>query len=39
MSEMEFAQAAAQATWLERWRLRQQAELLGAMFGAKKKKK
>jgi hypothetical protein len=34
---MQYAEAAAQAIWLENWRLRQQAEMIGAMFGAKKK--
>jgi hypothetical protein len=33
----EFAEAYAQAVWLEQFRLRNMAELLSAMFGAKKK--
>lgn len=38
MNETEYAEAAAQAIWLEGWRLKQQAELLATLFGAKKKK-
>ncbi len=38
MSPMEFAEAYCQAVWLESFRLRNQAELLSAMFGGKKKR-
>jgi hypothetical protein len=38
LTPMEFAEAYSQAIWLEQWRLQQQAELLAAMFGAKKNK-
>ena len=32
-----FAEAYCQAEWLERFRLRNQAEMIAAMFGGKKK--
>lgn len=37
MTPREFAEAYAQSVWLEQFRLRNMAELLSAMFGAKKK--
>jgi hypothetical protein len=39
LTDDEFAVAYNQAIWLEGWRLRNQAELLASMFGAKKKGK
>lgn len=38
MSEKEYAEAYSQAVWLEQFRLRNQAEMLAAMFGGKKEK-
>ena len=38
LNEVEYAEAYAEAIWLEQFRLKNQAELLAAMFGAKKKK-
>jgi hypothetical protein len=37
MDAMEYAEAYSEAMWLENFRLRNQAELLAAMFGGKKK--
>ena len=37
LTPMEFAEAYAQALWLESFRLQNQAELLAMMFGGKKK--
>ena len=39
LNEMEFAEAYAQAVWLESFRLKNTAELLVAVLGGKKKKK
>ena len=33
----EWAELYAQALWLERWRLRNQAEMIAALFGEKKR--
>ncbi|MDD4141590.1 MAG: hypothetical protein PHR20_02190 [Bacteroidales bacterium] len=38
LSPLEYAEAYNEAIWLEGFRLRNQAELLAAMFGGKKKK-
>ena len=38
MSEKEYAEASCQTVWLEQFRLRNQAEMLAAMFGGKKGK-
>lgn len=38
LSVMEYAEAYNEALWLESFRLQNQAELLSAMFGGKKKK-
>lgn len=38
LSVMEYAEAYNEALWLENFRLQNQAELLAAMFGGKKKK-
>ena len=38
MSEKEYAEAYCQAIWLEQFRLRNQAEMLAAIFGGKKGK-
>ena len=38
IDNLHFAQAYCQAVWLEQFRLRNQAELLAAMFGGKKGK-
>lgn len=37
MDSQQFAEAYCQAIWLEEFRLRNQAEMLVAMFGGKKK--
>ena len=37
MDTESFAEAYCQAEWLERFRLRNQAEMIAAMFGGKKK--
>lgn len=37
MSETQFAEAYCKAVWIESFRLRNQAEMLVAMFGGKKK--
>ncbi len=37
MDAMDFAKAYNEALWLESFRLKNQAELLAAMFGGKKK--
>ena len=37
MDTESFAEACCQAIWLERFRLRNQAEMIAAMFGGKKK--
>ena len=38
MDEQQFAEAYCQALWLEQFRLRNQAEMLAAIFGGKKGK-
>lgn len=38
LTTIEFVEAYSQALWLESFRLRNQAEMLVAMFGGKKKK-
>lgn len=38
MTEKEYAEAYCQAIWLEQFRLRNQAEMLAAIFGGKKGK-
>lgn len=38
LTTMEYADAYAQAIWIEEFRLQNTAELLAAMFGGKKKK-
>ncbi|MEG1574390.1 MAG: hypothetical protein RRY55_01285 [Bacteroidales bacterium] len=39
LNEMEYAEAYAEAIWLESFRLRNQAEMLATIFGGKKKEK
>jgi hypothetical protein len=38
MDNLQFAEAYGQAIWIEEFRMRNQAEMLAAMFGGKKKK-